>query len=88
LGVIAARARHRNRPTAAPELRSGRLRVPVEVDGEMAKPEKALPVGHRQEVRRLVRSLGMEDVRIHDLRHTGPSVLLMQGIPGDVVRRR
>jgi integrase len=35
----------------------------------------------------LVRSLGMDDVRIHDLRHTGPSVLLMQGIPGDVVRK-
>ena len=37
--------------------------------------------------RALVRSLGMADVRLHDLRHTGPSVLLMQGIPGDVVRR-
>jgi len=35
----------------------------------------------------LVKSLGIEDVRIHDLRHTGPSVLLMQGIPGDVVRK-
>jgi hypothetical protein len=34
-----------------------------------------------------VRSLGIDDVRIHDLRHTGPSVLLMQGIPGDVVRK-
>jgi len=37
--------------------------------------------------RALVRSLGIEDVRLHDLRHTGPSVLLMQGIPGDVVRK-
>jgi integrase len=39
--------------------------------------------------RALVRSLGIEDVRLHDLRHTGPSVLLMlmQGIPGDIVRR-
>jgi hypothetical protein len=34
-----------------------------------------------------VKSLGIEDVRIHDLRHTGPSVLLMQGISGDVVRK-
>ncbi len=40
-----------------------------------------------KEFRALVRSLGMADVRIHDLRHTGPSVLLMQGIPGDVVRK-
>jgi len=40
-----------------------------------------------KEFRALVRSLGMTDVRLHDLRHTGPSVLLMQGIPGDVVRR-
>jgi integrase len=40
-----------------------------------------------KEFRQLVRSLGIEDVRIHDLRHTGPSVLLMQGIPGDVVRK-
>jgi hypothetical protein len=37
--------------------------------------------------RALVRSLGIEDVRLHDLRHTGPSVLLMQGIPGDIVRK-
>ena len=37
--------------------------------------------------RALVRSLGVEDVRLHDLRHTGPSVLLMQGIPGDIVRK-
>ncbi len=34
-----------------------------------------------------MRSLGIADVRLHDLRHTGPSVLLMQGIPGDVVRK-
>jgi integrase len=34
-----------------------------------------------------MRSLGIEDVRIHDVRHTGPSALLMQGIPGDVVRK-
>src|SRR5688572_18266724 len=40
-----------------------------------------------KEFRQLVRSLGIDDVRIHDLRHTGPSVLLMQGIPGDVVRK-
>ena len=40
-----------------------------------------------KEFRALVRFLGLEDVRIHDLRHTGPSVLLMQGIPGDVVRK-
>jgi len=40
-----------------------------------------------KEFRQLVRSLGMADVRLHDLRHTGPSVLLMQGIPGDVVRK-
>ncbi len=40
-----------------------------------------------KEFRALVRSLGMADVRLHDLRHTGPSVLLMQGIPGDVVRK-
>ena len=37
--------------------------------------------------RALVRSLGIEDIRLHDLRHTGPSVLLMQGIPGVVVRK-
>jgi len=37
--------------------------------------------------RALVRSLGIEDVRLHDLRHTGPSVLLMQGIPSDIVRK-
>jgi len=37
--------------------------------------------------RTLVRSLGLGDLRLHDLRHTGPSVLLMQGIPGDVVRK-
>ena len=37
--------------------------------------------------RALVRSLGIDDVRLHDRRHTGPSVLLMQGIPGDVVRK-
>jgi hypothetical protein len=37
--------------------------------------------------RALVRSLGIEDVRLHDLPHTGPSVLLMQGIPGDIVRK-
>jgi Phage integrase family len=37
--------------------------------------------------RALVRSLGIDDVRLHDLRHTGPSVLLMQGIPGDIVRK-
>ncbi len=37
--------------------------------------------------RTLVRSLGMENLQLHDLRHTGRSVLLMQGIPGDVVRR-
>jgi integrase len=29
--------------------------------------------------RTLVRSLGLGDLRLHDLRHTGPSVLLMQG---------
>jgi integrase len=40
-----------------------------------------------KEFRKLVKSLGIEAVRIHDLRHTGPSVLLMQGIPGDVVRK-
>ncbi len=40
-----------------------------------------------KEFRTLVRSLGISDVRIHDLRHTGPSVLLMQGTPGDVVRK-
>jgi hypothetical protein len=40
-----------------------------------------------KEFRQLVRSLGIEDVRIHDLRHTGSSVLLMQGIPRDVVRK-
>ena len=37
--------------------------------------------------RTLVRSLGLGDLSLHDLRHTGPSVLLMQGIPGDVVRK-
>ena len=37
--------------------------------------------------RTLVGSLGLGDLRLHDLRHTGPSVLLMQGIPGDVVRK-
>ena len=37
--------------------------------------------------RTLARSLGLGDLRLHDLRHTGPSVLLMQGIPGDVVRK-
>ncbi len=37
--------------------------------------------------RALVRSLGIEDVRLHALWHTGPSVLLMQGIPGDIVRK-
>jgi len=37
--------------------------------------------------RTLVRSLGLGDLRLHNLRHTGPSVLLMQGIPGDVVRK-
>ena len=30
-----------------PELRRGRLRVPVQADGEMAEPEEAPPVGHR-----------------------------------------
>ena len=40
-----------------------------------------------KEFRALVRSLGIESLRLHDLRHTGPSVLLMQGIPGDVVRK-
>jgi integrase len=40
-----------------------------------------------KEFRALVRSLGLDDLRLHDLRHTGPSVLLMQGIPGDVVRK-
>ena len=34
--------------------------------------------------RTLVRSLGLGDLSLHDLRHTGPSVLLMQGIPGDL----
>lgn len=53
----------------------------------MAKPEAALPVGHREGVpaaRALARNRGRPDPR---LRHTGPSVLLMQGIPGDVVRK-
>jgi hypothetical protein len=37
--------------------------------------------------RALVGSLGIEDLRLDDLRHTGPSVLLMQDIPGDIVRK-
>jgi len=50
-------------------------------------PKKAHRWDFGHEFRQLVRSLGIENVRIHDLRHTGPSVLLMQGIPGDVVRK-
>jgi integrase len=36
---------------------------------------------------RLVNGVAQDSVRLHDLRHTGPSVLLMQGIPGDIVRK-
>jgi len=50
-------------------------------------PKKPYRWDFGHEFRQLVRSLGIENVRIHDLRHTGPSVLLMQGIPGDVVRK-
>jgi integrase len=45
-------------------------------------PKKPYRLDMGKPLRALVRSLGIEDVRLHDLRHTGPSVLLMQGIPG------
>ena len=50
-------------------------------------PKKPYRWDMGKEFRTLVRSLGMEDIRLHDLRHTGPSVLWMQGIPGDIVRK-
>jgi integrase len=51
------------------------------------EPRKPYRWDMGQPFRTLVRSLGLGDLRLHDLRHTGPSVLLMQGIPGDVVRK-
>src|SRR5262245_30194048 len=53
----------------------------------MAGPEEAVSVGHGQAVSDPRPVAGMEDVRLHDLRHIGPSVLLMQGSPGDIVRK-
>jgi integrase len=40
-------------------------------------PKKPYRWDFGHEFRQLVRSLGIENVRIHDLRHTGPSVLLI-----------
>ncbi len=37
--------------------------------------------------RRLCEKLGIEDLRIHDLRHTGPTVLLAAGVPETVVSK-
>jgi hypothetical protein len=44
----AAATRGRGSAQGAPQLRRGRLRIPVQADGEVAEPEEALPVGHRQ----------------------------------------
>ena len=52
----------------------------------MAEAENPYRRDMGTEFRRLVPSLGVEYLHLHDLRHIGPSVLLMQGIPGDVVR--
>jgi hypothetical protein len=60
---------------------------PSKSSGRWPTPKQPYRWDIGKEFRKLVRSLGIADVRIHDLRHTGPSVLLMQGIPGDVVRK-
>jgi integrase len=54
-------------------------------DGPSPKQPYRWDIG--KELGTLVSSLGIADFCIHDLRHTGPSVLLMQGIPGDVVKK-
>jgi integrase len=60
---------------------------PSRATARWPNPKKPYRWDFGKEFRALVRSLGLEDLRLHDLRHTGPSVLLMQGIPGDVVRK-
>jgi integrase len=60
---------------------------PSRATARWPSPKKPYRWDFGKEFRALVRSLGLEDLRLHDLRHTGPSVLLMQGIPGDVVRK-
>ena len=37
--------------------------------------------------RKACRTLGIEDLRIHDLRHQGPSILLGLGVPDGIVRK-
>ncbi len=37
--------------------------------------------------RAICTKLGIQDLRIHDFRHTGPSILLAQGVPDGIVRK-
>ena len=60
---------------------------PSRATARWPNPKKPYRWDTGKEFRALVRSLALEDPRLHDLRHTGPSVLLMQGRPGDVVRK-
>ena len=60
---------------------------PSRATARWPSPKKPYRWDFGKEFRALVRSLGLEDLRLHDLRHTGPSVLLMQGTPGDVVKK-
>ena len=60
---------------------------PSRATSRWPNPKKPYRWDFGKEFRALVRAQGLEDLRLHDLRHTGPSVLLMQGIPGDVVRK-
>ena len=38
--------------------------------------------------KRIVRTLGLDDVRFHDLRHTHATVMLLQGVHPKVVQER
>ena len=51
--------------------------------------EKAtLPEGITHSFKRLVRSIGINDVWFHDLRHTHATIMLLQGVNPKVVQER
>ncbi len=53
----------------------------------IGESRKALPLGLWEAVRALAKAAGVQNVRIHDQRHAGATILMTLGVPDPIVRK-
>jgi len=72
---------------ALPSHRTGEYLFPSRPTARCPEPQRPYRWDFGKQFRQLAKAAGIENVRIHDLRHAGATILMTLGVPDPIVRK-